>query len=139
MPLAILDTDILSELYRAKNEIVVRRAAEYVARHNTLVLSVVSMFEILSGWHRVNRGDKVRAFSAWLNAAEVLHVDTECAALAGEIDGALARAGRPVGVADVLIAATAIRFGRTLVTGNTVHYEHIRSAGFALTLENCRA
>jgi tRNA(fMet)-specific endonuclease VapC len=79
----------------------------------------------------------VNAFLAWLPSADLRGVDEERAALAGEIDGTLERSGQRVGLADVLIAATAIRAGRTLVTGNTEHYERMQKAGFPLR-ENWR-
>jgi predicted nucleic acid-binding protein len=37
-----------------------------------------------------------------------------------------------------MIAGIAIRFGLTLVTGNTEHFERIRSLGYSLALENWR-
>jgi tRNA(fMet)-specific endonuclease VapC len=68
-----------------------------------------------------------------------LSLDREVAALAGEIDGALERSGQRVGVADVLIAATAIRASLVLATGNTDHYARMQKAGFPLRIENWRA
>jgi len=113
---ALVDTDILSEILRARNPTVTRRERRYVEEYGRLSLSVVTVFEV----------------------ARALGIDAECARLAGEIDGALERAGRRVGVADVLIAATAMRSGRTLVTANTSHYERIRHAGFQVQTENWR-
>jgi tRNA(fMet)-specific endonuclease VapC len=109
-----------------------------MAAHGRLAISVVSVFEVIRGWHRVGKPDRADAFLVWLPSAELLNVDAEAAALAGEIDGALERAGQRVGVADVLIGATAIRAGRTLVTGNTGHYERMKRAGFPLQIENWR-
>ncbi|MBN1612467.1 MAG: hypothetical protein JW940_37900 [Polyangiaceae bacterium] len=53
-----------------------------------------------------------------------------------EIAGALLRSGTTVGVADALIAATAIVHDRVLVTGNLDHYQ--RTLPFGLRLENRR-
>ncbi len=138
MDLALVDTDILSEILRAKNPGVDSRARTYVGEHGRLAVSVVSVFEIIRGWHRVGRPDRASAFIAWLPSAELLAVDAEGAALAGEIDGALERLGQRIGIADVLIAATAIRAGRVVVTGNTAHYERMAKAGFPLRIENWR-
>ena len=138
MKRALVDTDILSEILRARNPTVTLRERRYVEEYGRLSLSVVTVFEVARGWYRVGRSDRVEAFIAWLPQADLLGIDAECARLAGEIDGALERAGRRVGVADVLIAATAIRSGRTLVTANTSHYERIRHAGFQVQTENWR-
>jgi predicted nucleic acid-binding protein len=132
MDLALVDTDILSEMLRAKNPEVGKRSRVYVGEHGRLTISVVTVFEVVRGWHRVGRPDRSTAFLAWLPAAELLFLDSEVAALAGEIDGALERSGQRVGVADVLIAATAIRASRVLVTGNTDHYARMQKAGFPL-------
>lgn len=58
--------------------------------------------------------------------------------VAGRIDGALAKSGKGIGVNDVLIAATAIQYGLTLVTGNFRHYDRIRNLGYPLKLDNWR-
>jgi hypothetical protein len=69
---------------------------------------------------------------------EVLTLDIQSAILAGEIDASLTLAGRPIGVADVMVAAIAIHHGLTLVSGNETHYEAIREAGYPLVIENWR-
>lgn len=59
-----------------------------------------------------------------------LFVDTAIAALAGEIeDSAIAR-GRSPGLADVLIAATALVHDLTVLTSNTRHFEVLGVAHF---------
>jgi predicted nucleic acid-binding protein len=73
-----------------------------------------------------------------LERLEILPFDLGCARLAGDIGGALVRAGRPMGVVDVGLAATAIHLDRVLVSGNTAHFGYVREAGFDLKLENWR-
>ena len=65
-----------------------------------------------------------------------MQFDAECARRGGEIAGTLLRMGTTVGVADTLIAATAIVHKLTLVTGNIDHYQ--RMVPFGLTIENWR-
>ncbi len=64
-----------------------------------------------------------------LNSAEV----------AGRIYADLERAGQPIGRADPMIAAIAIRNGLTLITGNTAHYERIKNLNYDLRLGNWRS
>jgi tRNA(fMet)-specific endonuclease VapC len=135
---AVIDTDILSEVLRRRDPWLVRRCDGYLRDHGRLAVSAVTVFEIVSGWHRVGRHDKADAFLLWVEAAELLDVDRECANLAGQVDGALQRAGRRVGMADVLIAATALRHGRVLVSGNEAHFRRITDAGFPLHFDNWR-
>jgi tRNA(fMet)-specific endonuclease VapC len=134
----LLDTDILSELQRRKNQAVHAIAAEYERTHEPLTLSVLSVFEIVQGWHHAGRPERATTFLEWASSREVLPFDEGCARLAGEIGGALLRAGRPIGVVDVGLAATAIHHARILVTGNTAHFGYVREAGFDLTIENWR-
>ena len=56
--------------------------------------------------------------------------------MAGEVAGVLLRNGTPVGVADVLIAATAIVHQVTVATANIAHYQ--RMVPFGLRVENWR-
>jgi tRNA(fMet)-specific endonuclease VapC len=47
-PAAILDTDILSELFK-EHELVKQRAAEYIREHSRLTISHITKYEILKG------------------------------------------------------------------------------------------
>jgi tRNA(fMet)-specific endonuclease VapC len=134
----VLDTDILSELLRAKNATVVERARVHVDKHGPIGVSVLTVFEVLQGLHKANHPARAKTFLTWVKRCELLALDVETAQLAGEIGGALLRAGRPIGVVDVGLAATALRHDRVLVTGNTAHFEYVRDAGFGLEIENWR-
>ncbi len=135
---ALVDTDILSELQRTKSRGVRARAAEYERKHGPPAISVLTIFEGLLGWYQRGRPDLASNFLAWVAGYEIVAFDLGCARLAGEIGGALVRAGRPIGVVDVGLAATAIHHGWTLVSGNTTHFNFVRDAGFRLELENWR-
>jgi tRNA(fMet)-specific endonuclease VapC len=54
-----------------------------------------------------------------------LPFDDECARVYGQIRARLARAGLPIGPNDLLIAATAVAFGKTLVTHNTREFSRV--------------
>lgn len=136
---ALLDTDTVSEIMRAKNADVLARAEAYQERHGALSFSALTVFEILQGLHRLHRTVQIESFRVWLEGCEVLELDTETASIAGEIAGAMTRTGRIIGVVDTCIAAAAIRHDRLLVTGNERHYESVRAAGFPLVWENWRA
>jgi tRNA(fMet)-specific endonuclease VapC len=46
--------------------------------------------------------------------------------------------GQPIGRADPMIAAIALRYDFTLVTGNLSHYQRIQALGYGIKLDNWR-
>jgi predicted nucleic acid-binding protein len=54
------------------------------------------------------------------------------------LDADLERTGQPIGRADPMIAALALRHDLTLVTGNIAHYQRIQALGYNLSLDNWR-
>lgn len=138
MTRALLDTDIWSEILKAKDPIVAARARAYHAERGRYTLSVITVMEVIYGYSRRGREDRIREFLAALTRAEVLWLDPTIAELAGRIRTDLERFGRKIQIEDILIAATAIHHGTPLVTGNTRHYANIQEAGYPLLLESWR-
>lgn len=121
----LIDTDVLSALRRRE------RSPEFVrwvsARRTTdLYLSVVSIGEVERGIVRQQRRDPAfaRVLAAWLDSVLVLYrerilaVDLSTARRWGRLSGALGHDG-----ADLLIAATSLEHGLTVVTRNVRHFE----------------
>lgn len=138
MDKALLDTDILSEVLKKKNKAVAGRAKAYRAHYRRFTLSVATVMEVVGGLCRLDAHKQLEIFLGSLDEAEILSIDSDIAILAGRIDGALSKAGKKIGINDVLIAATAIQCGLTLVTGNFEHYERIRKLGYPVKLDNWR-
>jgi predicted nucleic acid-binding protein len=105
---ALLDTDILSEVAKAIDPTVTRHAAAYRQAHGFLTLSVISVMEVIQGYHRVGAARRIQAFRNAIAAEEVLPFDQATADLAGHIAGDLDRVGRPIGRCDPMIAAVAL-------------------------------
>jgi tRNA(fMet)-specific endonuclease VapC len=135
---SLLDTDILSEVLKARSALIIDRVIAYKAAFGVITLSVITVMEVVKGLHKVQRADALRKFLEGLKTSEVIAFDQACAELAGRIYGDLERAGQPVGRADPMIAASAIAYGLTLVTGNMSHYQRIQSLGYPLKLDNWR-
>lgn len=55
----------------------------------------------------------------------ILEVDLESARRYGRVRAALSAQGTPIGDMDAWIAATALRFGLTVVTANRRHFERV--------------
>ncbi|PSB35753.1 PIN domain-containing protein [Stenomitos frigidus] len=121
MDKALLDTDILSEVLKGINLQVLARANAYLEEHGCYTLSVITVMEIVRGWHRLQRDDRIQRFLATLPTAEVLAVDTSVATLAGRLYADLQCSGQLIGVADSIIAATALQNDITLVTRANAH------------------
>jgi tRNA(fMet)-specific endonuclease VapC len=135
---AILDTDILSEILKGRDAVVARRASAYLEAHGRFTITCVSVLEVVAGWHRLQREDRVREFLDRLRDFEVLPLETLAAAEAGRIEADLARTGQPIGRADTMVAAIAVVQGRTLVSGNEAHYARIAALDHSLRIENWR-
>ena len=121
----LIDTDVLSALRRRERSPDVVRWVS--ARRTTdLYLSVVSIGEVERGVVRQQRRDPAlaRVLAAWLDSVLVLYrerilaVDLSTARRWGGLSGALGHEG-----ADLLIAATALEHGLTVVTRNVRHFE----------------
>jgi tRNA(fMet)-specific endonuclease VapC len=124
---------------KGRDPAVAAQAASAIANDGRLAVTVVTVLEVVSGWQRMQREDRIAGFLSHLGDLEILGLGVAAAARAGRIEGDLARAGQPIGRADSIIAAIAIVEGRTLVTGNTGHYERIARLGHDLRLENWRS
>jgi tRNA(fMet)-specific endonuclease VapC len=136
---ALLDTDIFSEFLRGRNVTVARRAAMYETVHAHFTVSAVTLMEVVSGWQRRGLHARVDELLARLVTWTVLAVDGDVATLAGRMHGDLLRTGQPTGVADLLIAATALHHNLVLVTGNTAQYQRLQALGYDLRLDDWRA
>jgi tRNA(fMet)-specific endonuclease VapC len=126
----LLDTDILSELFKGINPAVGRNASAYRQAFGHLTLSAITAMEIVSGLQRVQSASRIRKFMSNIRGEEVLPFDRATGKLAGEIPGDLERTGQPIGTADPMMAAVALQHGLELVTGNTLHFQRIQQLGY---------
>jgi tRNA(fMet)-specific endonuclease VapC len=135
---ALLDTDTLSEISKGVNLTVAANATAYRRAFGRYTTSTVSVMEIVRGFQQNQSTRRLQAFVASLATVEILPFDLPDAELAGRIAGDLERVGRPIGVADPMIAAIALTNGLELVTGNTAHFQRIQQLGYPLILVNWR-
>lgn len=135
---ALLDTDILSEILKAKNAIIVSKAVAYKESFERFTISVITVMEVVKGLHKMGRADALEKFLNGLQAIEVIPFDENCSVIAGRMFADLERVGQPIGRADPMIAAIAVQHNLTLVTGNTAHYQRLQELGYNLQLDNWR-
>ena len=121
----LIDTDVLSALRRQERSPDIVRWVS-AQRTTDLYLSVVSIGEVERGIVRQQRREPAfaRELAAWLDSVlmlyreRILAVDLSTARRWGRLSGTLGHEG-----ANLLIAATALEHGLTVVTRNVRHFE----------------
>jgi len=127
----LLDTNVLSEVQRPKPEEQVLAWLDQVDEDRTY-LSVISVGEIARGVEQLDDGRRKVALKHWLDVDltgrfgnRLLPVDRETALVWGQLMVEAKRAGRGLPAMDGWIAASAVRYGLTLVTRNTADFAGI--------------
>jgi tRNA(fMet)-specific endonuclease VapC len=125
MPLALVDTDTLSEVIKGHDLHVQRCAEEYLASYKRFTFSIITRYEILRGLKAKGATRQLVAFEERCRRSTVLPLTDEIVVRAAEIYGDLHRAGQLISDADILIAATALVHNLVLVTENPDHFQRI--------------
>jgi len=122
----LFDTDILSNVIKPRPHpgLLAKLGA---LTHDVQFTSAVTVGEIYYGAHRVPHGPSIlEAFETRIVPnLTILPFDAECGRIFGRIKARLLKLGLPKEDSDLFIAATALRHGMTLVTGNTKHFAGI--------------
>jgi predicted nucleic acid-binding protein len=75
----VLDTDILSEVLRAKDPRIVERVTAYKSAFGALTITVISVMEVVKGLHKAGRNDAVQRFLENVKSSDVLAFDQDAA------------------------------------------------------------
>src|SRR5262249_57195236 len=100
--------------------------------------SAITFMEVIRGYQKKQASRQLQPFLTAMATEEIIGFDKATAELAGRIAGELERIGQPIGLADPMIAATALTHSLELVTANTAHFHRIQHLGYPLTLVNWR-
>lgn len=131
---ALLDTDVLSEVLKARDAEVLAKAQQFLSEHGRLAFSAITFYEVVRGM-QANRATKQMAnFLQLAGNSEVVPVSLPVLLRAANLWAEAHAGGHPRADADLIIAATALEVGKVLVTGNTAHYAWIQG----LRLEDWR-
>lgn len=120
---ALVDTDILSEFFRATPK-VVENAEAYVQAYDAINFSIITYYEILNGLLYKDARKQLQTFTDFAVLNRVLPL-TISAARRAEIYADLKKKGQPIGHTDCLIAGIALVNNLQVVTNNTEHFERI--------------
>jgi len=89
MSKSLLDTDVLSEIIKGKNAVIVAKAKAYLVEYGQFTTSAVSVTEIIYGFRRMGREDRIAQFESSLANVEVIPFDDAAGRLAGRINADL--------------------------------------------------
>jgi tRNA(fMet)-specific endonuclease VapC len=127
---ALLDTDTLSEVLKRRDLIVLTSAKTYLAQHQQFAFSGMTRYEIRRGYLSRKATARLQRFEVFCQHSLVLPITDDVLDQAASLWADARTRGLPDNDADLVIAATALLQGRTLVTGNTAHFSWI--AGISL-------
>ncbi len=99
--------------------------SQYVKRHKHISLSIITYYELLRGLKAIGSDKKIAAFQAFMAQCEIISLTQPIIETAAEIYAALKNQGMLIEDADILIAATAINKGMSLVTDNIEHFRRV--------------
>jgi len=131
MPKTLLDTDILSALFRHQAT-VINRATQYLSLYPQYTFSLITRYEILRGLKAKNAERQLVAFEVFCQDSEIVPITEAIISHASDIYADLYKCGQLIGDADILIAATALEHGLVLSTNNEHHFSRISG----LTIDN---
>ena len=125
----LVDTDWTIDYLRRVDR-TVKRLEEL--RPDGIGLSVVSLAELYEGIARSkDPGTDEKALDIFLGSVEVIPLDDAACRIFGEQRARLRAAGSLIGNLDLLIGATAISKGLTLLTNNTRHFGRMQGMKIA--------
>jgi tRNA(fMet)-specific endonuclease VapC len=132
----LLDTNILSELIKKQpNPHLLARLNS--ASPQALSTSCICVMELRFGSALRNDFESFwpRVTDQILSRVKILPLDLAEALTAGDLLSSLQRTGQPIGIEDILIAATALHHQCTLITANTRHFIRIEKLALQNWLE----
>jgi predicted nucleic acid-binding protein len=132
--ICLLDTDILSYLLKQKSP-AYNRGCQYLAQTGVLTISCMTYYECIRGYQAIGAFKKLEVFYELMPLLDVVYLDEAILQKAADIYAYLKQQGRPTGEYDLLIGATALAKGMTLVTNNERHYQFLQES-FGLSMEN---
>jgi tRNA(fMet)-specific endonuclease VapC len=119
----LIDTDWVIDHLNAIERVVTKLKE---LRPQGLAPSIVSLAELSEGvQHSRNPVQSQQALDTFLEDVSVLGIDEEICKIFGRERGRLRKAGQLIGDFDLLIAATSLHYGLTVLTNNRQHFERV--------------
>jgi tRNA(fMet)-specific endonuclease VapC len=115
----LLDTDTLSEIIKLRNPTILQRALAYSRHCGPLSFSAMTRYEVVRGYKHKRASKQLAKFAIFCQKSLILPVTDKIWERASDLWAYARTHGRPHKDADLIIAATALEEGLSLVTGNT--------------------
>ncbi|OGN92599.1 MAG: hypothetical protein A2Z75_03515 [Chloroflexi bacterium RBG_13_50_10] len=112
----MVDTDVAIDFLRRRDYAL--KLLEHWSEKGLLAISTITHLEIYQGM----KAGEERATNAFLDGLITVTVDVPVARRAGKMLGELSSKSVTVGIADAIIAATALQLNAPLLTNNVEHY-----------------
>ena len=112
----VVDSDVIIDYFREREY--AQRLLNYLAEEGLIAVSTVTHFEIYQG---IREGEELLVSNV-LNGLLSIPVDTKIAQRAGTLYRVLRSKGLTIGIADAVIATTALDLNVPVVTNNVNHY-----------------
>ncbi len=121
----VVDSDVLIDFLRG-NPTAKNKLEELAGRGETLTTTTINAFEVLRG--EILNGDDASYAKAkeFLASFSPIQFDFMAAEVASDLYAELRKAGTPLELADLLIAATAQARDATLLTRNRKHFGRLK-------------
>ena len=112
----LVDTDVAIDFLRRREY--AQKLLQNWSGEGLLAISALTHLEIYQGM----KAGEERSTNAFLDGLISVVVDIPIARRAGSMLGELRSKGMTIGIADAIIASTALQFGAPLLTNNVEHY-----------------
>jgi tRNA(fMet)-specific endonuclease VapC len=134
MPLAVLDTDMVSEVLKRLHPTVRKKANAYLRQYGQFAFSSITRYEILRGLKQKKATRQLQRFQTFCQHSLTYAISDNILDRAADLWVAAHEGGHPRNDADLIVAASALENGRVLITGNLSHFNWIPG----LTVEDWR-
>lgn len=123
--MVVLDTNFLIDVMQGNPE-AARRLEDLLESTASMAISAITVMELHHGIPRSKKPQKeAERIDRGLRGITTYPITYDIAAKAGRIDGELVDRGEPIGIPDVLIAASALKHAEPVLTRNTRHFKRI--------------
>ena len=122
----ILDTTFVIDMMN-NDEMAVKKLYELIKRGENQLITAPTIFELFSGMARSNKpAHEKNKIMNILGGQLVLHLDSDAAEKAGEIDGNLINNGKTIQPIDCMIAGIALIRKEKVLTRNVKDFSQIK-------------
>ena len=123
---ALIDTDIVS-LFLRGNRHVRSRLESYIGSGERLHLSIITVYEIVSGLKHRDAKKQLGSFREFAAACEIWPLTEPSVEISADLYAALRTKGRLIDDLDLLIAGIALSNDFVFVTHNRKHFDRIEA------------